>query len=128
MTTLGSNVTDGGNDDTTPTEDGGDATSDDVQSDSEIFGMGTVTVGIIAGAILLLLLSLVLVVRGRGESTGEDKLFQQQQMAYASITGLPRCTTRVLRRNNLPMSSNYSLPDTLLIMLGRMQTNTSARG
>ena len=61
-TTLGSNVTDGGNDDTTPTEDGGDATSDDVQSDSEIFGMGTVTVGIIAGAIILLLLSLVLVV------------------------------------------------------------------
>jgi hypothetical protein len=88
-TTLGSNVTDGGNDDTTPTEDGGDTTNDGAQSNSEIFGMGTVTVGIIAGAIVVLLLSLVLVVRGRRESTGEDKLFQQQQMAYASITGLP---------------------------------------
>ena len=87
--TLGSNVTDGDNDDTTTTEDGGDATTDGAQSNSEIFGMDIVTVGIIAGAIIILLLSLVFIVRGRGDGTGEDKLFQQQQMAYASITGLP---------------------------------------
>ena len=51
--------------------------------------MGTVTLGFVAGAILILILSLVLVVRGRGSSASEDKLFDQQQMAYASITGLP---------------------------------------
>ena len=87
--TLDSNITDGGNDDTTTTEDGGDAPTDGAQSNSEIFGMDIVTVGIIAGAIIILLLSLVFILRGRGDGTGEDKLFQQQQMAYASITGLP---------------------------------------
>ena len=87
--TLGSNVTDGGDDDTNPSEDGGDGTTDGAQSNSEIFGMDTVTVGIIAGAIVIILFSLVLIVRGRGGNSGEDKLFEQQQMAYASITGLP---------------------------------------
>ncbi|MEO1840620.1 MAG: hypothetical protein ABGY21_03920, partial [Pseudomonadota bacterium] len=33
--------------------------------------------------------SLVLIVRGRNNGSKEDKLFEQQQMAYASITGLP---------------------------------------
>lgn len=87
--TLGSNVTDGGDDDTNPSEDGGDGTTDGAQSNSEIFGMDTVTIGIIAGAIVIILFSLVLIVRGRGGNSGEDKLFEQQQMAYASITGLP---------------------------------------
>lgn len=87
--TLGSNVTDGGEDNTNPNEDGGDDTTDGAQSNSEIFGMDTVTIGIIAGAIVIILFSLVLIVRGRGGNSGEDKLFEQQQMAYASITGLP---------------------------------------
>ncbi|MCP2505253.1 MAG: hypothetical protein NLN65_08160, partial [Candidatus Poseidoniaceae archaeon] len=41
--TLGSNVTDGGEDNTNPNEDGGDDTTDGAQSNSEIFGMDTVT-------------------------------------------------------------------------------------
>jgi len=87
--TVDSDVTDGGNDDAASNDDGGDKTEDGAQSSSEIFGMGTVTLGFVAGAILILILSLVLVVRGRGSSASEDKLFDQQQMAYASITGLP---------------------------------------
>lgn len=89
--TLGNDGTDDGSDDTTSNEDGGDATDEGAQSNSEIFGIGIVTIGIIAGALIILLLSLVFIVRGRGSSS-EDKLFEQQQMAYASITGLPAAT------------------------------------
>ena len=97
-TTLGTNtteignVTDTSNNDTATSgekEDEGSDTSDGTQSSSEIFGMDTVTLGIVIGATFILLLSLVLIVRGRGNSDKEDKLFDQQQMAYASITGLP---------------------------------------
>ena len=82
--TLDSNITDGGNDDTTTTEDGGDAPTDGAQSTTLLRFDSN-----IAGAIIILLLSLVYITRGRRDGTGEDKLFQQQQMAYASITGLP---------------------------------------
>jgi hypothetical protein len=97
-TTLGTNtteignVTDTSNNDTATSgekEDEGSDTSDGTQSSSEMFGMDTVTLGIVIGATFILLLSLVLIVRGRGNSDKEDKLFDQQQMAYASITGLP---------------------------------------
>jgi hypothetical protein len=86
--TLGDNVTGDGNGDTLPNGDDDEAADDGTQSSSELFGMDTITLGILAGAILILLLSLVLIVRGRS-SSDEDKLFEQQQMAYASITGLP---------------------------------------
>ena len=86
--TLGDNVTGDGNDDTPPNGDDDEAADDGTQSSSELFGMDTITLGILAGAILILLLSLVLIVRGRS-SSDEDKLFEQQQMAYASITELP---------------------------------------
>ena len=97
-TTLGTNtteignVTDTSNNDTATSgekEDEGSDTSDGTQSSSEIFGMDTVTLGIVIGATFIVLLSLVLIVRGRGNGVKEDRLFDQQQMAYASITGLP---------------------------------------
>ena len=85
--TLNDNVTDGGNDETTGDE-GGKNDADGAQSSSDFFGMAPMTLVIIIGAGVVLLLSLVLIVRGRSESS-EDKLFEQQQMAYASIAGVP---------------------------------------
>ena len=85
--TLNDNVTDEGNDETTGAE-GGKNDADGAQSSSDFFGMAPMTLVIIIGAGVVLLLSLVLIVRGRSESS-EDKLFEQQQMAYASIAGVP---------------------------------------
>ncbi|MBT5391834.1 MAG: hypothetical protein HOL22_05740 [Euryarchaeota archaeon] len=87
--TIDGNITDGGNDDSTSNE-GDDGTNEDdgAQSDSGVLGFSNTTLGIILAAVLILLLSLVLVVRGR-KSNDEDKMFSQQQMAYASVTGVP---------------------------------------
>jgi len=92
------NATDGGNDDTTSTGDKN--ATDGAQSGAGIFGMSTMTLGIIAGAVLILLLSLVLIVRGRSGS-GEDKLFEQQQMAYASVSGVPMAADPTLTAEQL---------------------------
>ena len=91
-------ITDGGNDDTTSTGDKN--ATDGAQSGAGIFGMSTMTLGIIAGAVLILLLSLVLIVRGRSGS-GEDKLFEQQQMAYASVSGVPMAADPTLTAEQL---------------------------
>ena len=87
--TISGNVTDGGNDDSVPEEgDGGTSGNDGVESDSSVLGLSKTTLGILIGAALVLLLSLVLVVRSR-KSGGKDEMFDQQQMAYAAVTGMP---------------------------------------
>ena len=50
--------------------------------------MSFLTIGIIGAAIVLLALTFV-VARGRGASK-EEKLFDQQQMAYASVGAVPQ--------------------------------------
>ena len=99
--TLDGNTTDTGNNDTTSTVDQSEeSATDGAQSGTGIFGMSTMTLGIIAGAVLVLLLSLVLIVRGRNDS-GEEKLFEQQQMAYASVPGLPQAADPTLTAEQL---------------------------
>jgi len=107
-TTIGGNVTlDGNVTDDSGNEDGasngdenGESGTDGVQSNSGTFGMAPLTLGIVAGAIFVLLLSLVLIVRGRS-SSGEDKLYEQQQMAYASVPGLPLAADPTLTAEQL---------------------------
>ena len=99
--TLDGNTTDTGNNDTTSTVDQSEENAtDSAQSGAGIFGMSTMTLGIIAGAVVVLLLSLVLIVRGRNDS-GEEKLFEQQQMAYASAPGMPMAADPTLTAEQL---------------------------
>ena len=87
--TIAGNVTGGGANDSISEEgDGGTSGNDNVESDSFVLGLSNTTLGILIGAALVLLLSLVLVVRSR-KSSGEDEMFDQQQMAYAATTGMP---------------------------------------
>lgn len=64
--------------------DDGSTDTDTTQSDSGVLGMSYLTFGLIVATIVLLTLTMVVVARGRGASK-EDKLFDQQQMAYASM-------------------------------------------
>ena len=87
-TTVDTNVTDGTNDDddTSGSADEGSADTDSSQSNTGLFGLSYVTLGIAIGAVVVLLLSLVFVMRGRSEGS-DDRAFDQQQMAYASVAG-----------------------------------------
>ena len=84
-----SDLTTGDGDDVTPNnaDEGSSADEDGTQSSSGLFGLSFVTIGMIVGATVVLLLSVVLILRGRGKDS--DSLFDQQQTAYASVTGLP---------------------------------------
>ena len=85
---LDSNLTVGDDDGVEPSGDEGSSSDEDgAQSSSDIFGLSPATIGIVAGVIVVLLLSVVLVLRGRGKDS--DSAYDQQQMAYASVTGLP---------------------------------------
>lgn len=85
---LDSNLTVGDDDGVEPSGDEGSSSDEDgAQSSSDILGLSPATIGIVAGVIVVLLLSVVLVLRGRGK--GSDSAYDQQQMAYASVTGLP---------------------------------------
>ena len=68
--------------------DDGSTDTDTTQSESGVLGMSFLTIGIIGAAIVLLALTFV-VARGRGASK-EEKLFDQQQMAYASVGAAPQ--------------------------------------
>lgn len=86
---LDSNVTVGDGDEVVPNGDNEDSSGDEdgAQSDSGLFGLSSTIIGIVAGVAVVLLLSMVLVLRGRGKDS--DTAFDQQQMAYASVSGLP---------------------------------------
>ena len=68
--------------------DDGSTDTDTTQSESGVLGMSFLTIGLIGAAIVLLALTFV-VARGRGTSK-EEKLFDQQQMAYASVGAAPQ--------------------------------------
>ena len=87
-TDLGSNLTVGDDGEVDLSGDDGSSSNEDgAQSSSDILGLSPSTIGIIAGVIVVLLLSVVLVLRGRSKDS--DSAYDQQQMAYASVTGLP---------------------------------------
>ena len=87
-TDLGSNLTVGDDGEVDLSGDDGSSSDEDgAQSSSDILGLSPSTIGIIAGVIVVLLLSVVLVLRGRSKDS--DSAYDQQQMAYASVTGLP---------------------------------------
>ncbi len=86
---LDSNLTVGDGDDVLPNGDNDDSSGDEdgAQSSSGLFGISTTNIAIIVGVMVVLLLSIGLVLRGRGKDS--DSAFDQQQMAYASVSGLP---------------------------------------
>lgn len=85
---LDSNSTVGDNDEVEQNGDeGSTADGDGAQSSSDLFGLSFMSIGIIAGVIVILLLSVVMVLRSRGNDN--DSAYEQQQMAYASVSGLP---------------------------------------
>ena len=86
---LDSNLTVGDGDDVLPNGDNDDSSGDEdgAQSSSGLFGISTTNLAIIVGVMVVLLLSIGLVLRGRGKDS--DSAFDQQQMAYASVSGLP---------------------------------------
>ena len=99
--TLDGNLTIGDDDDSTSNgqDDSSSSDEDGAQSSSGLFGLSFTTIGIITGAMVVLLLSMVLVLRGRGKDS--DSAFDQQQMAYASVSGSPPAADPTITQEQL---------------------------
>ena len=88
----------------------GSSTSDSAESDATVFGMSLTMLGIAGGALALLLVSLLVFTRGRGGSTAEDKLFDQQQSAFAAAGAMqvdPTITSEQLAYEQQLMAAGY---------------------
>ena len=72
-------------DDTTNNSGTGDgaADTDKTQSDSAMFGMNALTFGLAGAVVLILALAVLAFTRGRSDSN-QDKMFEQQQAAFAN--------------------------------------------
>jgi hypothetical protein len=72
--------------DDSQSQDDSQTDADTAEASSGAFGMSYTMIGLIAGVLVVLLLTVVFL-RGRGGSSAEDQLFEQQQMAFAAVGG-----------------------------------------
>jgi len=70
------------------TTDDGNVDADGTQSDSTMFGMDPLTLGLIGAALLILVLAALVFTRSRS-SPKQDMMFEQQQAAFASVGNAP---------------------------------------
>ncbi len=68
--------------------DDGTVDTDDTQSDSTVLGMDPLTLGLVGAALLILVLAVLAFTRRRS-SPKEDKMFEQQQAAFANVGNVP---------------------------------------